>query len=198
MLAMTIKFDSFISQGLKQVGDIQHLLSSYHSSLPNSYNLFLNLTNGGWLDNMCCVTIPRTEIEKSNQEQASISNFYGLVGQTAKLKDPNYGNLFDASIYDIIENTETYLNYKHDSIRINKDLIVIGGDDFNNQTCLSLGKENYGSVYFWDHAVAEFDLNLEKTPKIASSFTEFLELLIHQNSGYIENLSEVYEEIKKV
>ncbi len=66
-------------------------------------------------------------------------------------------------------------------------LLIIGGDSGGNFICLSLSKENYNKVYFWDHEVepfGAFDSNREIPFEefvniyfICNSFEEFVDRL---------------------
>ena len=72
----------------------------------------------------------------------------------------------------------TYNDYQG---RMPKEMIPIADPDFGNQICMSLAKETYGKIYFWDHETMDTDddepckLTIEDMKEIASSFEELLD-----------------------
>jgi hypothetical protein len=157
-------------------------------TLPDDYKLFLELSFGLIIKLEILIPIEINDIQKGvtmfqNDEQTicSLWNFdknnYGL-----NLESMNY-NLHFALGSDI-----TYLF---------KNYIAIGEDNSGHTyPVIDVSGCSKGVYYWWDETmVGVFDINL--FPKIATSFTSFLKLLIDQNGGYIENLSEIYQELVK-
>lgn len=74
--------------------------------------------------------------------------------------------------------------------RVPHNLLVIGSDPGGNQICLSVGGNDYGKVYFWDH---ENEVEEGEEPDyrnvylVANSFDEFLESL--QDESVLESQS---------
>ena len=80
--------------------------------------------------------------------------------------------------FDIIANYETYVD------RMPRKCVPIADPDFGNQICMSLEKENYGKIYFWDHEIMDTDddeactLRFEDMIFLADSFEELLEMIL--------------------
>lgn len=61
--------------------------------------------------------------------------------------------------------------------RILPHLVPIANDPFGNLIVLSVGGEDQGKVYFWDHEIEPETVGYENMSLIADSFTEFLNML---------------------
>ena len=92
-----------------------------------------------------------------------IRNFYGTSNE---------------SYFDIIATYETYVD------RMPSKCVPIADPDFGNEICMSLEKENYGKIYFWDHETMDTDddevctLRFEDMILLADSFEELLEMIL--------------------
>jgi hypothetical protein len=117
-----------------------------------------------------------------------------------------FSNSLENSIENIVFNNEN-LKYdivdmdpvtwkKYDKLRhfISPKLLCIGMFEHGN-----LLIDQSSRVYYNMNDLSEGDYELERTPKIADSLTEFLGQLIEQNSTNpeIDKLKKVYEEMKK-
>lgn len=78
------------------------------------------------------------------------------------------------------DNWESYYRiYKIDAKRLPDELIPIAHDPFGNLVCISVGREDYGTVCFWDH-VHESDFasgepaTSPNVHRIADTFDELL------------------------
>jgi hypothetical protein len=70
------------------------------------------------------------------------------------------------------------MEWHHDTYsgRLPENTLPIARDSCGNLWLLSVGGDNVGSVYFWDHGSYDtFDeTDLRNWPRVAASFTEFL------------------------
>ena len=75
-------------------------------------------------------------------------------------------------------NYMTYFElFKGEEPRVPTDLVPIARDPGGNLICISIGKDDLGAIYFWDHEMeTEGDARnyYENVFLIASSFSEFL------------------------
>ena len=108
-----------------------------------------------------------------------------------------YGTSHD-EYSDICAIYELYRN------RMPEKCVPIADPDFGNQICISLGEENYGKIYFWDHETMDTDfycvckINLQDMKEIAISFVDLLDNI--KESGYvvdIESKTNFWENIAK-
>ncbi len=86
------------------------------------------------------------------------------------------------------EYSDISMIYKAYQGRIPSGIIPIADPDFGNQICMSLDKETYGKIYFWDHEIMDADdetcmTTIEDMKEIASSFGELLDKI--KESPYV-------------
>lgn len=85
---------------------------------------------------------------------------------------------FFFSIYEgPVNNLENkYRGFVSDE-RLLPHFLPIAGDPFGNLICLSVGGEDRGKVYFWDHEIEPDTAGYENMSLLANSFTEFIDML---------------------
>lgn len=124
--------------------------------MPEDYKTFLKANNGGTPIGIKSISFYETDTETGKQFQNGC-----LIHSFNRVEDIEsfYNNLVGADVV-----SEGYLPIADDSCG-NEVLI-----------CLHIG-ENYGYVYFGDHEMYDSDETHWHLTKIASSFSEFLNLL---------------------
>jgi len=76
---------------------------------------------------------------------------------------------------DIVSTYEVYRN------RLPIKCVPIADPDFGNQICISLQKDSYGGIYFWDHELMDTDdgepctLEIKDMNYLAASFSNLLD-----------------------
>ncbi|AQY49783.1 hypothetical protein PWEIH_02222 [Listeria weihenstephanensis FSL R9-0317] len=84
--------------------------------------------------------------------------------------------------YESILNVLYGIGEMYDNLEKNFDIfdelvdvgfVPIADDPGGNQICISINKENYGAIYFWEHELGNED-ELENLFYIAANFDEFL------------------------
>lgn len=129
--------------------------------LPDDYREFL-LSNNGGFPTPDCVTF-----EEAGRKTASdVFCFFALNDERP--------------CFSMNWNLKTY------SDRLPENTLPIGRDSSGNLWLMSLRKDDFGSVYFWDHgSFNTFDeTDLKNWPKVASSFQEFLGGLRSYDSSF--------------
>ena len=145
-------------QGANKFGSLTtHELDQFAQQLPSSlpldYREFLLQYNGGQPE-------PATFLIDAEQGTTDLQWLYGLHD------GPDWANLWRAR--DVYHN------------RVPSELLPIGHDSGGNLVCISLGTEDRGAVYFWDH---EREVPEGQPPirtnlhRVARSFTDFLQRL---------------------
>ena len=90
------------------------------------------------------------------------------------------------------EYSDICMIYKTYKERMPKEIIPIADPDSGNQICMSLAKETYGKIYFWDHEIMDTDddeaytTTIEDMKEIASSFDELLDNI--KESPYVAEI----------
>ena len=85
-------------------------------------------------------------------------------------------------------------NYEIYRGRMPEKCIPIGDEECGNQICMSLEKDTYGKIYFWDHETMDTDdgeecqLDFSDMYELASSFRELLDKL--EASPFIYEIEE--------
>ena len=149
-MAMTIV--ERISPGLTVGRDaVKPIESKYGCALPDDYVDFLVTHNGGRPK----PSVFTFEAGGNKTTDSLVQCFFGWCD------DPDYG---------IESNLSAYAG------RIVDGFCPIACDPFGNLLLLSLRKDDYGSVWFWDHEEeAEYHPTMDNMDKVAGSFTEFVE-----------------------
>ena len=109
-------------------GKFQSLCKKYGLVFPESYVDFLKKYNDSELDSNIIMGAEDLGIY--------IRYFYGTTND-------DFSNIEE--VY------QCYFN------RMPSKCIPIADSDFGNQICMSLQKENYGKIYFWDHETMDTD-----------------------------------------
>lgn len=95
--------------------------------------------------------------------------------------NPFGGIHFFGGIGDNIESVNIDWSYKIFRGRIPKNLLPIASDPMGNLICLSLGVEDQGTVYYWDHDDEHSSPTYRNVYFIASSFPPFLDSIYHRD-----------------
>lgn len=77
-------------------------------------------------------------------------------------------------------NIEKILNTMRAEQTIAKDIIPIADDPLGNPLCISVGKSDYGTIYYLNHEFEDIETGFLMKSKIADSFSDFI------NSLYID------------
>ena len=153
--------------GIATEEDVAEFEKQLKTSLPADYRQFLLTHNGG---------MPEASVFRINYElgEGIVNDFFGLHD------GPNYASL-----------------RWHQEIsrgRMPDILLPIGGDPGGNLICISLGTEDKGAIYFWEH---EFEGDEGEEPifdnvyRIADSFSQFLnELTPEPDEEFEDELEE--------
>ncbi|MHB8901103.1 MAG: SMI1/KNR4 family protein [Thermoguttaceae bacterium] len=122
----------------------------YSCRLPDDYRKFLLENNGGFPSPACVY------FEENAQQTASDVLYFFAVGD---------------------ERPWASLQWHHDTYsgRLPKNTLPIARDSCGNLWLLSVGSDNAGSIFFWDHGSSDtFDeTDLGNWPCVATSFTHF-------------------------
>jgi SMI1-KNR4 cell-wall len=164
--------------------------------LTADYVKFLLLANGGNLLNAKFEINDCVDYSNDNYRMIAEVNTGGEISEFLGLSKNTFSNL--SNIYQNCHQLTNLTEVNEYVPAMDWDFLPIAFH--NEQSCivLSLKVHEVGAVRYWwpERSIGGFE-SINTTPKIANSFTELLSILIEQNGGYIENLSEVYEEIKK-
>ena len=134
--------------------DLDKLEQVLIKKLPDDYRLFLLEHNGGCLDANYDYIVT---FETSGDNQSVLDAFLNLTY-----------NCFDSDdIYELWNST-----YKG---RMPSHFLPIARDPGGNIYCLSLGENDYGWVYFWDHEREVFPADYSNSYKISENFTSFID-----------------------
>lgn len=120
--------------------------------LPSDYRAFLLRYNGGRPIPDTCPVIGHEE------KLMPLQVFYG-IGREIEVDCLKWN-------YEVLKD------------RIPDFYLPIAGSDCDDQYCLVLSGDHFGSVVFWDYVGERGKDNLENIYEIADSFTEFLEIII--------------------
>ncbi len=144
--------DKFQKANTKEIIDFER---GYGFKLPDDYQWFLrNYGASNFEVEVACKS--EEPSSWSNDGNDSIDFFYGL-------------NPTESSLDCLKGALDTY------SDRFPEGVLPIGeADSGGNLICMSVNKENYGYILFWDH---ESDTEEKQFYKMASSFSKFVELL---------------------
>lgn len=146
-------------EGKIEVSDINAIESKIGLELPDQYKSHLLEFNGGR-----CTPNEFSFIENGKETTSIIDWFLAIY-------DGEYDNL------------EDYIDtYKADDKRLPLSMVPIAHDPGGNLILISCAKDNYGSIYFWDH---EKEVNYQSEPDsnqsniyfIAKDFNTFLDQL---------------------
>ena len=161
--------------------EVSKKIENLKFNLPNEYIYFLQENNGGRI------------VGKSPYEKAKLvlkeydSNLtFGSFLRIDNLQGADLPS--DLQTENLIETLGHLLN--------STEFYTFGAELGGVNTCYLINLESgksYGEVRYmaYDGDVQMSNLGYY----IAPSFTSFLKLLIDQNNGYIENLSEIYDEL---
>jgi len=163
------------------VSEIEQFEGILNSLLPDDYKYFLS--NYGKSSFVKEVKFhPYTnDAEYIHSAEIGLPNFKFYGSQVSYF----YGLNTDNNNFNIINKFNIYAN------RLPKDFLPIADDGLGNQICLSLSKEKFNWIYWWDHE-NEWDeedylddtghemseeVKFQNVYLIAKSFTEFIEKL---------------------
>ncbi len=134
--------------------DIERIEKRLKVKLPNEYREFLLKSNGG-------KPVPDT-VKHDGEYFDYVSYFYGAR--------------FNTYADDLFRNVEEYSEY------ILPHYLPIADSPGGDVYCLSLKPEDYGSIYYWDHEMANYDGDPweENMVKLAGSLNVFLAGLYEQ------------------
>jgi hypothetical protein len=110
--------------------DILRVEEKYNICLPEEYKAYLLQYNGGYPERPCFASV------EDKYEQA-YSPFSSCIHYFYAIHEERYSN-FETSY-------EIFLG------RMPKHIIPIAYDPGGNQVCISIGKQDHGFIYFWDH-----------------------------------------------
>lgn len=133
----------------------QAFCEKYSLIFPESYTDFLKKYNDSELDSNI--------VDGTEDLGIYVRYFYGTTNEL-------FSNIED--VY------KTYL------CRMPEKCIPIADADFGNNICISLKKENYGKIYFWDHETMDIEDEEKYRPEfkdmilLADSFEDFLAKII--------------------
>ena len=137
--------------------DIEQIESKLGFALPGEYRVFLLKNNGGR-------PIP-DGVKHEGEYFDFVSCFFGVR--------------FNTYADDLFRNIEEYSEY------VLSHYLPIGDSPGGDLYCLSLKDGDFGSVYHWDHELANYDGDPweENMTKLAGSLNEFLGNLYEQSSA---------------
>jgi cell wall assembly regulator SMI1 len=129
------------------------------NQLPHDYREFLLKSNGGQPTDDLSFAFT----EDGKPSGSVVSEFYSLAEESERIT--------------LQKGIDTFVKRN----RMPAWFLPVADDAFGNQICLSLAKENFGSVFFWDHErepdVSDECGSMLNVSLIARSFSEFLNLL---------------------
>jgi len=145
--------------------DLEKLEHALSAKLPDDYRSFLLEYNGGCLDERYDYIVTFDYPGGYNpysggDNQSDLMHFFRLTY-----------NWFDG--HDIFELWNSV--YRE---RMPSHFLPIAEDSCGNVFCLSLGKNDYGWIYFWDHERESPIPDYSNCYKIAESFIGFIDSLI--------------------
>lgn len=127
--------------------------------LPVDYKEFMLAHNGGMPEDDLMFNYHNSVNDK--ESRSLIQMFYIIY------EEENY------EIYNLKNICFTLWNDK----ALTKDYLAIAEDPAGNYVCISLNSKTYGNIYFCNHEYEDAETGNLLMDKIASSFSEFLNLL---------------------
>ena len=136
--------------------DIERIEAEIGLNLPVVYREFLLRHNGGK---------PKPDAVRYNGDYFDYVGFF-------------YSEQFRSYASDLIRSIASYKEL------IPSHYFPIGESPGGDVYCLSLKKEDYGSVYYWDHEIANYDGEPweENMIKLANTLSEFIEGLYEESA----------------
>lgn len=131
--------------------EIASLEKRLNITLPNQYRDHILKYNGGYPSKEC--------FDTQGGGRSKIHYFYAIYNG----KYSNFEN--------------TYTKFKIKQNRLLPHIFPIAHDEGGNQICISIGENDYGYVYFWDHEEEDDEPSYENMYLIANSLNEFLDNL---------------------
>jgi hypothetical protein len=123
-----------------------------------------------------CGEFERNVVVKYDEEFSYVHETYGIVDE------PSYLSLEE--------------NYEEYSSRIGSQYLPFADDPGGNIYCLSLSKNSFGHVFFWDH---EFEGDKDALTYLSDSFENFVDSLVQEELPPIEKIfaSDDCQELEK-
>lgn len=119
--------------------------------LPSEYKEHILKYNGGYPNKEC--------FDTQGGGRSKIHYFYAIY-------DGKYSNF-----------EKSFNTFKVKEKRMLTHILPIAHDDGGNQICISIGDNDYGYIYFWDHEKETDEPGYDNMYLIANSFNEFLDSL---------------------
>lgn len=127
--------------------------------LPVDYKAFMISHNGGMPEDDLMFNYHNSVNDKDSR--SLIQMFYII---------------YEKENYEVYNLKNICLNLWNDKA-LTKDYLAIAEDPAGNYVCISLSAKTYGSIYFCNHEYEDAETGNLLMDKIASSFSEFLNLL---------------------
>lgn len=146
---------NFINSGKKiTTNDVENVERGFNIQLPKEYKDFLLRTNGGRPDKLF--------FSKDSSDYV-LNEFFPLSNSPFSFE-------------------QYFSDFRVDQNILSKSLAPIAEDAFGNLICISIGKNDYGYIYFLDHESSNReDINGTSTRLIATDFNSFLDMLKNDN-----------------
>lgn len=138
---------------------IQNFEEKLGFKLPSDYKEFILINNGGTpTDDLVYDFIDSVTESNNSSDIREFFVFYN--GETDNYDDAMgiYSSMIDEGVID-------------------KTFFPIGDDSGGNTLCICVSENDYGSIFFCDHELENKDTGYLVSSKIASSFTEFINML---------------------
>jgi hypothetical protein len=190
-----IKMKDYSYSKKQIIDDLSILENRLTCKIPEDYKLFLELTNGGVIwGNAFMIEISNGYCEED--QYLNPDHFFGIYKKDDYYTEANEKIPINLNDHLVM----SYLNFEVQQLRdASQDikLLPIARDQGGSLFALLLNSYNPPEIIF-----IYKDINISQSLsidgyKLSNSFTSFLKLLIDQNGGYIENLSEIYQELVK-
>ena len=135
------------------VGNIDSVEKKLKNNLPEDYKAFLLEHNGGHPED--CVF----SYKMADKKYESLINRFNAIHSEKE--------------YNLLAKFQYYQDQK----RIPTNMLPIADDPFGNIICMSLSRDDYGSIYFWDHELEVERPQFENIFFISYSFKDFIDNL---------------------
>lgn len=134
--------------GAANVKDIEKFEEFIGEKLPNDIRKYFEKYNGGkWTKNIFLIS--------SEDGKSSLHHVYGFFNS------PDYKSM--------------YSNYDSLKFRIGPEFVPFADDPGGNQICISVNKDTYGYIYYWEHELEGSNNSLVLISKSFNSFVNSLE-----------------------
>ncbi|MDR2344826.1 MAG: SMI1/KNR4 family protein [Planctomycetaceae bacterium] len=139
---------------------LEELEKHFPYPLPNDYKDYLKICNGGIME-------LDTDKESLYFNVQGAPDWFGDEGYLWILHSINS----EEPGFDLLENWTTSKGI------MPPHFLPIGGDGGGDLVCLSLGSEDYGYIYCWNHEEEPYETDYSQSYFVAKSFSEFMNSL---------------------